>query len=103
MATYVSPRRRIQTRDLRIRAGRYAQRIQLGASLLGKDETSYAIFKLLHGRIFLVATGGYLAGYNDKALNSLEGIAKKQNIKLILRERNCGSGMFTELLIGAVQ
>jgi hypothetical protein len=28
----------------------------------GKDETSYAAVKLLHGRLFLVAGGGYLGG-----------------------------------------
>ena len=71
--------------------------------LLGKDETCYAILKLLHGCIFLVAAGALLGGYNDETLNSIEGIAKKQNIKLILREPNYGSGMFTKLLIGAVQ
>jgi hypothetical protein len=28
----------------------------------GKDETAYAIVKLLHGRLFRVASGRYLGG-----------------------------------------
>ena len=69
----------------------------------GKDETSYSVLKLLHGRMFLAASGGFLGGYDDKTLKALVAIAKKHDIKLILCEPNYGGGMFTKLLVSAVQ
>jgi hypothetical protein len=69
----------------------------------GKDETSYAVLKLSHGGMFLVACGGFLAGYDDKTLNAFVAIAKKHEVKLILCEPNYGGGRFTKLLISAVQ
>jgi hypothetical protein len=67
----------------------------------GKDETSYAIVKVLHGRLFLVASGGFQGGYEDATLKALMLIAKKHHVPLIIAEPNYGGGMFTELLRGA--
>jgi hypothetical protein len=64
----------------------------------GKDETSYAVVKLLHGRLFLTASGGFLGGYDDETLEALLRVAKKQDIGKILVEPNFGGGMFTQLL-----
>jgi len=69
----------------------------------GRDETAYAVVKLLHGRLFLVASGGYLGGYDDKTLYSLLMVAKRHHVKKILTEPNYGGGMFTRLLQGAAQ
>lgn len=54
----------------------------------GKDEASYTVLKLLHGGMFLIASGGFLGGYDDKTLNALVATAKKQDVKLILCESN---------------
>lgn len=69
----------------------------------GKDETSYAVVKTLHGRLFLVASGGFLGGYDDKTLDSLLAIARKHEISKIICEPNFGGGMFTQLLKAKAQ
>jgi hypothetical protein len=70
----------------------------------GKDETSYAVVKLLHGRLFLVASGGFLGeGYSDEVLKSILMVAKKHDVKKIIAEPNFGGGMFVKLLQGAAQ
>jgi hypothetical protein len=53
--------------------------------------------------MFLVASGGFLGGYDDKTLNALVGATKKHDVKLILCEPNHGGGMFTKLMVSAVQ
>lgn len=69
----------------------------------GKDETAYAVVKLLHGRLFLTASGGFLGGYDDKTLKAILEVAKKQSVGKILVEPNFGGGMFTRLLQSAAQ
>jgi hypothetical protein len=69
----------------------------------GKDETSYAVVKLLHGRLFWTASGGFLGGYDDDTLKAILMVAKKQNVHRILCEPNYGGGMFTKLLQSAAQ
>ena len=65
---------------------------------LGKDETAYAITKILNGNIFLVASGGFNSGYTDYVLNKLTQLAKKHKVNKILIEDNFGQGMFQALL-----
>jgi hypothetical protein len=67
----------------------------------GKDETAYVVLKLLHGRVFLVAAGGFLGGYEEETLKALLMVAKKHDIQKILVEPNFGGGMFSALLRGA--
>jgi hypothetical protein len=67
----------------------------------GKDETAYAVVKSLHGRLFLVAAGGYRSGYDEPTLEALMAVAKRHSVNLILNEPNYGGGMFTALLKGA--
>jgi hypothetical protein len=69
----------------------------------GKDETSYAVVKLLHGRLFLVASGGFLGGYDDPTLLGILKVAKKHDVRRIISEPNYGGGMFTRLLQSAAQ
>lgn len=69
----------------------------------GKDETSYACVKVLHGRMFLVAAGGFLGGYEESTLKSLLMVAKEHSINKIICEPNYGGGMFTSLLKSAAQ
>jgi hypothetical protein len=64
----------------------------------GRDETAYAVVKLLHGRLFLTAWGGFIGGYTNETLKSLIQIAKKHDVRLIKCEPNFGGGMFTKLL-----
>jgi hypothetical protein len=69
----------------------------------GRDETAYAVVKQLHGRLFLVAAGGFRAGYDEETLRQIMQIAKRHSVNLILTEPNYGGGMFTALLKGASQ
>jgi hypothetical protein len=69
----------------------------------GKDETAYAIVKFLNGYLFLMDSGGYQEGYDDKVLKQLAMKAKFFKCQKILVEPNFGNGMFAQLLIPVVQ
>lgn len=64
----------------------------------GKDETGFAVVKVLHGRLFLVAWGGLKGGYTDSNLERLAKLARDQNVSMVLVEANFGDGMWTKLL-----
>jgi hypothetical protein len=64
----------------------------------GKDETSYAVVKMLHSKLFLTAAGGFRDGFSEKTLGQLAGICKEQKVNHVLVEKNFGDGMFTALL-----
>lgn len=69
----------------------------------GKDETTYAVVKMLHGRLFLTDIGAFLGGYDEGTLTSICLAARRQNVNLILCEPNYGGGMFTQLLAAKAQ
>lgn len=69
----------------------------------GKDETTYAVVKMLHGRLFLTDIGAFLGGYDEKTLTSICMAARRQHVNLILCEPNYGGGMFTQLLSAVAQ
>lgn len=69
----------------------------------GKDETTYAVVKMLHGRLFLTDIGAFLGGYDDKTLGDICMAARRQHVNLILCEPNYGGGMFTQLLAAKAQ
>jgi len=64
----------------------------------GDDETSYAVVKILHGNLFVTASGGFKDGYGEKTLQALATIAAMQNVNKVIVEANFGDGMFTQLL-----
>lgn len=64
----------------------------------GKDETGWAIVKILHGNLFLVDAGGFKEGYSEDTLKALAVLAKTHNVNSIRVEPNMGDGMFTQLL-----
>jgi len=64
----------------------------------GKDETGYAVVKMLNGYLYLSECGGLRGGYKNENLEALSVIAKRNNVNLILIESNFGDGMFMELL-----
>lgn len=64
----------------------------------GKDETSYAIIKALHGFLFVVAVGGFKQGYSEDTLKSLAALAAAHRVNHVIVEANFGDGMFTQLL-----
>jgi hypothetical protein len=64
----------------------------------GKDETAYAVVKILHGTLFLVAAGGFREGYSEDTLKALAVIAKTHGVNYIRVEANFGDGMFSQLL-----
>lgn len=60
----------------------------------GKDETGYAVVKMLNGTLYLVASGGFRDGYSEDTLTKLANIAKKHKVNFIDLEDNFGDGMF---------
>lgn len=68
---------------------------------MGADETAYAVVKVMHGRMFLVAAGGTKDGYSEQTLKRLVGIAQRHSVNIILHEPNYGGGMFGSLMQGA--
>ena len=72
--------------------------MSIDPSGVGKDESAYCITKFLNGNIYVLASGGFNAGYSDHVLNKLTLLAKKFSVQKILIEDNFGQGMFTQLL-----
>ena len=56
----------------------------------GKDETSYAVVKMLNGFLFLTDAGGIPGGYDEATLKRLAGIAKENKVNKIIIEANFG-------------
>ncbi len=69
----------------------------------GTDETAYAVVKVLLGRFYLVAAGGFVDGYSVQTLETIIRLAERHRVKLIQTEPNYGGGMFTKLLQGVAQ
>lgn len=64
----------------------------------GKDETGYAVVKMMNGYLYVTRAGGLRGGYADEVLIALANIAKQEKVNLIQVESNFGDGMFTQLL-----
>ena len=64
----------------------------------GRDETAYAVVKMLNGQLFVPEAGGMRGGYSENTLKELAKLAKAHNVNTIVIESNMGDGMFTELL-----
>ena len=64
----------------------------------GKDETSYAVVKMLNGFLYVPACGGLDGGYTDQTLTKLATLAKDHKVNKLLIESNFGDGMFNELI-----
>ena len=64
----------------------------------GKDETGYAVVKMLNGQLFVPQAGGLKGGYDEQTLKLLVNIAKDNKVNKIIIESNFGDGMFLELL-----
>ncbi len=63
----------------------------------GKDETAYAVVKMLNSQLFVTAAGGLPGGYDDDTLKALAMIAKDHSVSEVIIESNFGDGMFTAL------
>lgn len=63
----------------------------------GRDETGYAVVKMLNGILYVTECGGLQGGYKQDNLQTLSVIARRNNVNLILIESNFGDGMFMEL------
>ena len=64
----------------------------------GKDETAYAVVKMLNGYLYASQCGGFKGGYEDKTLQKLANLAKVEKVSMIVVESNFGDGMFSKLL-----
>jgi hypothetical protein len=64
----------------------------------GKDESAFAVVKMLNSQLFILESGGFQGGYEESTLKGLAEVAKRQNVNHILVESNFGDGMFTALL-----
>jgi hypothetical protein len=63
----------------------------------GKDETGYAVVKMLNGFLFVTRAGGLPGGYDNATLNKLANIAKEEGVNQIIIEANFGDGMYQAL------
>lgn len=63
----------------------------------GRDETSWAVVKMLNGYLYVPDAGGMQGGYGDEVLKKLALKAKKHKVNYIIVESNFGDGMFSEL------
>jgi len=63
----------------------------------GKDETGYAVVKMLNGMLFVPEAGGLQGGYSEETLKALAMIAKTHQVNYVITESNFGDGMFTEI------
>ena len=64
----------------------------------GKDETGYAVVKMLNGQLFVPEAGGIRGGYETKTLQQLVDIAKNNKVNQVIIESNFGDGMYAELI-----
>ncbi|HIF9256540.1 TPA: phage terminase large subunit [Photobacterium damselae] len=64
----------------------------------GKDETAYAVVKMLNGYLYVLEAGGVGGGYDDASMENIVRIAKRNKVNEIIIESNFGDGMFTKLL-----
>ena len=64
----------------------------------GKDETGYAVVKMLNGQLYVPDAGGLKGGYDTQTLQQLVGIAKHNKVNQVVIESNFGDGMFMELI-----
>lgn len=64
----------------------------------GKDETAYAVVKMLNGYLYVTEAGGVGGGYDDASMKNIVSIAKRNKVNEIVIESNFGDGMFTKLL-----
>lgn len=63
----------------------------------GKDETAYAVIKMLKGILYLTKWGGMRGGYDNDTLLALAGIARDQKVNEVQIESNYSDGMFNAL------
>jgi hypothetical protein len=63
----------------------------------GKDETGYAVVKMLNGNLWVRRAGGLPGGYDPDTLKALAMIAAQEKVNYVVIEANFGDGMFTEL------
>jgi hypothetical protein len=64
----------------------------------GKDETAFAVVKMLNGTLYVIDLGGISGGYSSDTLQALSVLARKYKVNQVLIESNFGDGMFSELL-----
>lgn len=69
----------------------------------GKDETGYAVVKMLNGYLYVPAAGGIQGGYSPDVLAHLVNIGVQHKVNLAVIEDNFGDGMFTQLLLPVIR
>ena len=63
----------------------------------GRDETGWAIVKMLNSTLYVTDAGGLLGGYDEETMVELARKAKIHSCNEIVVESNFGDGMFTQL------
>lgn len=64
----------------------------------GKDQTAFAVVKMLHGQLIVRRWGSLEGGYGPKVLTELATIARDEKVNVVVIESNFGDGMFAELI-----
>lgn len=63
----------------------------------GKDETAYAVVKIIGSTLFLLRCGGFTDGFAEKNLQEMARICAEEKVNYVAIEKNFGDGMFAEL------
>ena len=71
--------------------------IYIDPSGRGKDETAFAVVKMLNGYLHCIDAGGFPGGYTPETLEALADLIEKYKCTMCMIESNFGDGMFTEL------
>jgi len=64
----------------------------------GKDETGYAVVKMLNGFLYVPEAGGLMGGYDENTLLELKRVLIRNRVNELIIESNFGDGMFMALL-----
>lgn len=62
------------------------------------DEMAYAVIKLIGAYIYISAVGGVPGGYEEAKLNQLVQVAKDNNAKTVIIEKNFGNGAHANMM-----
>lgn len=65
----------------------------------GRDETGWAVVKMLNATLYVVAAGGLVGGYDKETMVELAGICALHKVSKVIVEGNFGDGMFVQLLL----
>jgi hypothetical protein len=69
-----------------------------GSGKNDRDETAYAVIKLIGAYVYITDIGGVTGGFEEEKLQALVDVAKENDCKTVLIEKNFGGGAHASML-----